>query len=59
MPLDVSRLGHLDGSRARAGRRFAFIEVERSRNEGTRIDVALHWARHLPAAWAAENAPGR
>ena len=32
------------------GRRFVFIEAERAKDEGTRIDVALHWARHLGAA---------
>jgi hypothetical protein len=29
------------------GRRFVFLMPERAGDEGTRIDVALHWARHL------------
>jgi Tol biopolymer transport system component len=32
------------------GRRFVFIEAERAKDEGTRIDVTLHWARHLATA---------
>jgi Tol biopolymer transport system component len=31
------------------GRRFVFVEPARAKDEGTRIDVALHWARHLGA----------
>jgi serine/threonine-protein kinase len=31
------------------GRRFVFVEPARTSDEGTRIDVALHWARHLGA----------
>jgi hypothetical protein len=31
-------------------RLLVFIEAERAQNEGTRIDVALHWARHLATA---------
>jgi serine/threonine-protein kinase len=34
---------------APSGKRFVFVEVERAPDEGTRIDVALHWARHLAA----------
>jgi Tol biopolymer transport system component len=29
------------------GRSFAFVELDESDNSGSRIDVALHWARHL------------
>jgi hypothetical protein len=31
------------------GRRFVFVEPARAKDESTRIDVALHWARHLGA----------
>jgi dipeptidyl aminopeptidase/acylaminoacyl peptidase len=48
----------LDWDASPDGRRFVFVEVERSRDEGTRIDVALHWARHLAGVRAAEPAPG-
>jgi serine/threonine-protein kinase len=27
--------------------RFVFVEIERERDEGTRIEVALYWAQHL------------
>jgi tricorn protease-like protein len=40
----------LDWDAAPAGDRFVFVEVERSKDEGTRIDVALHWAGHLTVA---------
>jgi len=29
------------------GGELFFIEAERAKDEGTRIDVVLHWARHL------------
>jgi hypothetical protein len=29
------------------GRSFAFVELDESDTSGTRIDVALHWSRHL------------
>jgi Tol biopolymer transport system component len=38
---------HVNWDAAPDGDRFAFIEVERAKGEGTRIEVALHWARHL------------
>jgi Tol biopolymer transport system component len=41
------------------GRRFVFIEAERAKDEGTRIDVALHWARHLGAAGPGGREPAR
>jgi hypothetical protein len=40
----------VDWDAAPDGRRFVFIEAERAKDEGTRIDVALHWARHLGVA---------
>jgi Tol biopolymer transport system component len=40
----------VDWDAAPDGRRFVFIEPLRAQDEGTRIDVALHWARHLAAA---------
>ena len=39
-----------------AGDRFVFIEVERAKDEGTRLDIALHWAKHL--AMASPGSPG-
>ena len=61
---DVSRYmtstaPQVDWDAAPDGRRFAFIETERAKNEGTRIDVALHWARHLAAARSGAPAPAR
>jgi hypothetical protein len=49
----------VDWDAAPDGRRFVFIEAERAKDEGTRIDVALHWARHLGAAGPAEREPAR
>ena len=52
---DTDPLPDVDGAAGRMGRRpvegsrFVFVEVERAKDEGTRIDVALHWARHLAA----------
>ena len=40
----------VDWDAAPDGHRFVFIEAERAKDEGTRIDVALHWARHLGVA---------
>ena len=40
----------VDWDAAPDGRRFVFIEAERAKDEGTRIDVTLHWARHLGVA---------
>jgi serine/threonine-protein kinase len=37
----------VDWDVAPAGDRFVFIEVERAKDEGTRLDIALHWVRHL------------
>jgi len=45
----TSTAPQLDWDAAPDGQRFVFIEVERAPEEGTRIDVALHWARHLAA----------
>jgi hypothetical protein len=44
---------------APSGDRFAFVELERAAGEGTRIDVALNWARHLAVARSGGSAPGR
>jgi serine/threonine-protein kinase len=46
----TSTAPQVDWDAAPDGRRFVFVEVERAKDEGTRIDVALHWARHLSAA---------
>jgi serine/threonine-protein kinase len=46
----TSTAPQLDWDAAPAGDRFVFIEVERAKDEGTRIDIALHWARHLATA---------
>jgi serine/threonine-protein kinase len=46
----TSTAPQVDWDAAPDGRRFVFIETERAKDEGTRIDVALHWARHLAAA---------
>jgi len=43
----TSTAPQIDWDAAPDGRRFVFIEVERSKDEGTRVDVAVHWARHL------------
>jgi hypothetical protein len=40
----------VDWDASPSGDRFVFIEIERGKDEGTRIDVALHWGRHLAAA---------
>jgi Tol biopolymer transport system component len=40
----------VDWDVASKGDRFVFIEVERARDEGTRLDIALHWAKHLGLA---------
>ncbi len=44
---------------APSGQRFVFVEVERAPEEGTRIDVALHWARHLAAGAPGARDAGR
>jgi serine/threonine-protein kinase len=49
----------VDWDAAPAGDRFVFVEVERSKDEGTRIDVALRWARHLAVAGSGSQDPGR
>jgi hypothetical protein len=49
----------LDWDATPDGRRFVFLEPERGRDEGTRIDVALHWAQHLALASAAGQGPAR
>jgi serine/threonine-protein kinase len=49
----------IDWDAAPDGRRFAFIEVERAKDEGTRIDVALHWAWHLAAGRPGVRDPAR
>jgi len=46
----TSTAPQVDWDAAPDGRRFVFIEVERAKDEGTRIDVAPHWARHLASA---------
>jgi hypothetical protein len=46
----TSTAPQVDWDAAPDGRRFVFIEAERAKDEGTRIDVALHWARHLATA---------
>jgi serine/threonine-protein kinase len=43
----TSTAPQVDWDVAPSGKGFAFVEVERAPGEGTRIDVALHWARHL------------
>ena len=47
-PYLTSTAPQIDWDADPAGDRFVFIQVEREKDEGTRIDVALHWARHLP-----------
>jgi serine/threonine-protein kinase len=37
----------VDWDVAPRGDRFVFIEVERAKDEGTRLDIALHWVLHL------------
>jgi hypothetical protein len=49
----------LDWDAAPAGDRFVFVEVERSKDEGTRIDVTLHWARHIAVARSGRQDPAR
>jgi dipeptidyl aminopeptidase/acylaminoacyl peptidase len=49
----------VDWDAAPSGDRFAFVELERAAGEGTRIDVALNWARHLAVARSGGSAPGR
>lgn len=49
---DVSRYmtataPQVDWDVAPSGDRFVFIEVERTKEEAARIDVALHWGRHI------------
>ncbi len=61
---DVSRYmtstaPQVDWDAAPDGRRFVFIEVERAKDEGSRIDVALHWARHLTGVRPGAPAPTR
>ena len=46
----TSTAPQVDWDAAPDGRRFVFIATERAKDEGTRIDVALHWARHLASA---------
>ena len=55
----TSTAPQVDWDAAPDGRRFVFIETERAKEEGTRIDVALHWARHLGAARPGEPGPAR
>jgi hypothetical protein len=38
----TSTAPQVDWDAAPDGRRFAFVEVERAKDEGTHIDVALH-----------------
>jgi Tol biopolymer transport system component len=52
----TSTAPQVDWDVAPDGRRFVFVEVERAKDEGTRIDVALHWARHLGDAHPGEAA---
>jgi Tol biopolymer transport system component len=47
----------VDWDAAPDGRRFVFIEAERVKDEGTRIDVTLHWARHLATTHPGEPGP--
>jgi Tol biopolymer transport system component len=49
----------VDWDVAPAGDRFVFVEVERAKDEGTRLDIALHWARHLALASPASQGPAR
>ena len=53
----TSTAPQVDWDVAPDGRRFVFVEPERAKDEGTRIDVALHWARHLAGARPAGAAP--
>ena len=53
----TSTAPQLDWDAAPDGRRFVFIEPERAKDEGTRIDVALHWARHLATAGPGARRP--
>jgi serine/threonine-protein kinase len=46
----TSTAPQVDWDAAPDGRRFVFIEPQRAQDEGTRVDVALHWARHLALA---------
>jgi serine/threonine-protein kinase len=46
----TSTAPQVDWDAAPDGRRFVFIEPQRAKDEGSRIDVALHWARHLATA---------
>ena len=55
----TSTAPQLDWDAAPDGRRFVFIEPERAKDEGTRIDVALHWARHLTTAGPGSQEPAR
>ncbi len=55
----TSTAPQVDWDAAPDGRRFVFIEPQRANDEGTRIDVALHWARHLTAARPGGPAPAR
>ena len=58
-PLHDATAPQLDWDAAPDGRRFVFIETERAKDEGTRIDIALHWARHLAAARPGGPVPAR
>jgi dipeptidyl aminopeptidase/acylaminoacyl peptidase len=40
----------LNWDAAPAGDRFVFVEFDQDETSGARIDVALHWARHLETA---------
>ena len=55
----TSTAPQVDWDAAPDGRRFVFIEAERAKDEGTRIDVALHWARHLATAGPGSREPAR
>jgi serine/threonine-protein kinase len=55
----TSTAPQIDWDAAPDGRRFVFIEVERAKDEGTRIDVVLHWAQHLGTARPGQPAPAR
>jgi Tol biopolymer transport system component len=55
----TSTAPQVDWDAAPDGRRFVFIEPQRAQDEGTRIDVALHWARHLASARPGTQDPAR